>query len=78
MSSNTPLSPDPRRWAMEPAGKGQHVVFAPETNCYKCPIKHTSPGCNVACVDYIEHMIENVMLNGEVVRLDGALRMPPK
>jgi NAD(P)-dependent dehydrogenase (short-subunit alcohol dehydrogenase family) len=26
----------------------------------------------------IQHMIENVMLNGEVVRLDGALRMPPK
>lgn len=24
------------------------------------------------------HMIENVMLNGEVVRLDGALRMQPK
>jgi NAD(P)-dependent dehydrogenase (short-subunit alcohol dehydrogenase family) len=26
----------------------------------------------------IQHMIENVMLNGEVIRLDGALRMPPK
>src|SRR3569833_289891 len=50
---------DPRRCAMEPAGKGQHVIFAPETNCYNCPIKHTYPGCNVACVDYIEHMIEN-------------------
>ena len=25
-----------------------------------------------------QHMIENVMLNGEVIRLDGALRMPPK
>jgi len=24
------------------------------------------------------HMIENVLLNGEVVRLDGALRMGPK
>jgi NAD(P)-dependent dehydrogenase (short-subunit alcohol dehydrogenase family) len=24
------------------------------------------------------HMIENVMLNGEVIRLDGALRMPPR
>lgn len=24
------------------------------------------------------HMVENSMLNGEVVRLDGALRMPPK
>ncbi len=26
----------------------------------------------------VEHMIGNVMLNGEVVRLDGALRMPPR
>ena len=26
----------------------------------------------------VQHMIENVMLNGGVVRLDGALRMPPK
>jgi len=24
------------------------------------------------------HIVENVMLNGEVVRLDGSLRMPPK
>src|SRR6266568_1723359 len=31
---------DPRRWAMEPGGKGAGVVFAPETNCYNCPIKH--------------------------------------
>jgi len=50
---------DPRRWAMEPSGKGAGHIFAPETNCYKCPIKHTYPGCNVACADYIEHMIRN-------------------
>ena len=24
------------------------------------------------------HIVENPMLNGEVVRLDGALRMPPR
>src|SRR5205807_2310647 len=24
------------------------------------------------------HIVENQMLNGEVIRLDGALRMPPK
>ena len=24
------------------------------------------------------HMIENVMLNGEVVRLDGAIRLAPR
>jgi NAD(P)-dependent dehydrogenase (short-subunit alcohol dehydrogenase family) len=26
----------------------------------------------------VEHIIMNPMLNGEVIRLDGALRMPPK
>ena len=28
--------------------------------------------------DLVEHIITNVMLNGEVIRLDGALRMPPR
>lgn len=26
----------------------------------------------------VRHIVENAMLNGEVIRLDGALRMPPK
>jgi len=26
----------------------------------------------------VHHIIENGMLNGEVIRLDGALRMPPR
>src|SRR5690348_16044228 len=50
---------DPRRWAMEPAGKIPGVIFAPEVNCYKCPILHTYPGCGIACVEYVEHMIRN-------------------
>src|ERR1700727_733232 len=50
---------DPRRWPMEPGGKGQGFLFAPEVNCYKCPIKHTYPECGIACVDYLEHMIRN-------------------
>ncbi len=51
---------DPRRWAMEPVGgKQQGTIFAPECNCYRCPIRHTYPGCNIACADYLEHMIRN-------------------
>jgi taurine--2-oxoglutarate transaminase len=74
---------DPRRWAMEPAGKGQNVAFAPETNCYKCPIKHTYPGCNVACVDYVEHMIENesdvaAIIVEPIVGTNGVLIPPPE
>jgi taurine--2-oxoglutarate transaminase len=50
---------DPRRWAVEPSGKIDGVIFAPECNCYKCPLNHSYPECNIACADYIEHMIKN-------------------
>src|SRR3990170_706161 len=50
---------DPRRWAMEPAGKIPGVIFAPEVNCYRCPLHHHYPECEIACVEYIDHMIEN-------------------
>ena len=74
---------DPRRWAMEPAGKGAGVVFAPETNCYDCPIKHTYPSCDIACADYIEHMIENesdvaAIILEPVVGTNGVLIPPPE
>jgi taurine--2-oxoglutarate transaminase len=74
---------DPRRWAMEPGGKGAGFVFAPETNCYNCPIKHTYPACNVACADYIEHMIRNesdvaAIILEPVVGTNGVLVPPPE
>src|SRR5271170_6518452 len=50
---------DPRRWAIEPSGKGQGILFGPEVHCYKCPMRHTYPDCGIACADYIEHMIRN-------------------
>jgi len=73
---------DPRRWAMEPASKIPSVVFAPEVNCYKCPIGHTYPGCGIACVEYIEHMIANesdvaAVIVEPVVGTNGVL-VPPK
>lgn len=58
-SSSIAATGDPRRWAMEPRGKAQGVIFGPEVHCYKCPIRHTYPGCNIACADYLEHMIRN-------------------
>jgi len=74
---------DPRRWAMEPGGKGSGFVFAPETNCYDCPIKHTYPACNIACADYIEHMIRNesdvaAVILEPVVGTNGVLVPPPE
>ena len=73
---------DPRRWAMEPAGKGQGVIFAPEVHCYKCPIKHTYPGCGIACADYLEHMIRNesdvaAVLVEPIVGTNGVI-VPPE
>ena len=73
---------DPRRWALEPTVNGG-VAFAPEVNCYDCPIKHSYPSCNVACVDYIEHMIRNesdvaAVIVEPVVGTNGVLIPPPE
>ena len=74
---------DPRRWPVEPAAKGQGVIFAPEVNCYDCPIKHTYPVCGIACADYVEHMIENesdvaAVIVEPVVGTNGVLVPPPE
>jgi len=74
---------DPRRWAMEPAGKGMGFVFAPETHCYKCPIGHRYPECGIACADYMEHMIRNesdvaAVIVEPVVGTNGVLVPPPE
>ena len=74
---------DPRRWPLEPGGKGQGVIFAPEVNCYRCPIGHQYPGCNIACADYLEHMIENesdvaAVIVEPVVGTNGVLVPPPE
>jgi len=73
---------DPRRWAMEPVGKAPGFVFAPEVNCYKCPIRHSYPSCGVACADYLEHMIANesnvaAVVVEPVVGTNGVL-VPPR
>jgi len=72
---------DQRRWFIEPSGKIDGVIFAPESNCYRCPLKHDYPGCEIACVDYIDHIIKNegnvaaVMIE-PVVGTNGVL-VPP-
>ncbi len=73
---------DPRRWAMEPAGKIPGVIFAPEVHCYRCPLHHHYPECEIACVEYIGHMIENesdvaAVIVEPVVGTNGVL-IPPK
>ena len=73
---------DPRRWAMEPAGKIPGVIFAPEVDCYDCPLNHHYPECEIACVEYIEHMIKNegdvaAVIVEPVVGTNGVL-VPPR
>jgi taurine--2-oxoglutarate transaminase len=73
---------DPRRWAMEPAGKIPGVIFAPEVNCYHCPFNLTYPECGIACVEYIDYMIRNesdvaAVIVEPVVGTNGVL-IPPK
>ena len=72
---------DLRRWFVEPAGKIPGVVFGPECNCYRCPLKLRYPDCDIACVDYLEHMIlqeENVaaVIIEPIVGTNGVL-VPP-
>ena len=74
---------DPRRWAMEPRGKGPGIIFGPEVHCYKCPIKHTYPDCGIACADYIEHMIRNesdvaAVIVEPIVGTNGVIVPPPE
>jgi len=72
-----------RRWPVEPSAKGQGVIFGPEVNCYKCPIGHTYPQCEIACADYLDHMIENesdvaAVVVEPVVGTNGVLVPPPE
>jgi taurine--2-oxoglutarate transaminase len=50
---------DFRRWAAEPAGKIDGVIFGPDAYCYRCPLEKTYPECGIACADYIEYMAKH-------------------
>ena len=73
---------DFRRWFMEPASKIPNVSFAPEVDCYRCPLNHKYPECNVACADYIDHILQNesdvaAVIVEPVVGTNGIL-VPPR
>lgn len=72
---------DPRRWAVEPTGKIDGVIFGPDAYCYRCPLGKEYPGCDVACADYLEYMIKNesnvaAIIVEPVVGTNGVL-VPP-
>ena len=73
---------DFRRWFMEPASKIPNVSFAPEVDCYRCPLNHKYPECDVACADYIDHILQNendvaAVIVEPIVGTNGIL-VPPK
>jgi taurine--2-oxoglutarate transaminase len=74
---------DLRRWFVEPSGKIPGVVFAPEVNCYRCPIGQRYPGCDAACADYVAYMIDHdedvaAVLVEPIVGTNGVLVPPPE
>jgi taurine--2-oxoglutarate transaminase len=74
---------DFRRWFAEPTGKIPGVIFGPDCNCYRCPLGKTYPGCEAACADYLEYMIEResnvaAILIEPVVGTNGILVPPPE
>ena len=71
------------------ASPASRPAFSPRRCCTRCPKPRSrasrrrcrSRNCSAQPPQYaalVRHMIENRYLNGEVVRLDGALRMAPR
>lgn len=74
---------DFRRWFVEPAGKIDGVLHAPEVNCYRCPMGHSYPSCGIACADYVSYMIDNdanvaAVIMEPIVGTNGVLVPPPE
>jgi predicted exporter len=56
-----------------------HEAFAAARTALGAPVPHPLRlGRPDEYAALAAHIVENPMLNGEVVRLDGALRMPPR
>ena len=73
---------DPRRWAMEPGGKGQGLSSGRRRTATTARSSTPIRSCNIACADYIEHMIRNesdvaAVILEPVVGTNGVL-VPPQ
>jgi taurine--2-oxoglutarate transaminase len=76
------LTGDFRRWLAEPFDTVPGTAFAPDVNCYRCPLKKSYPECGIACADYVEYMIERegnvaAVIIEPIVGTNGVL-VPPK
>ncbi len=73
---------DLRRWSVEPAGKVDGVIFAPDADCRRCPLGKKHPECSTACADYLQYMIEHesnvaAVIVEPIVGTNGVI-VPPK
>jgi taurine--2-oxoglutarate transaminase len=74
---------DLRRWFAEPVGAVPHVIHGPEVNCYRCPLGRGYPECEVACADYLVHMLDQendvaAVMVEPIVGTNGVLVPPPE
>jgi taurine--2-oxoglutarate transaminase len=72
---------DYRRWFVEPEGKVEGVIFAPDAYCYRCPLRLKYPDCGIACAEYVDYMIKRehnvaAMIVEPVVGTNGVI-VPP-
>lgn len=81
-SGSVALTGDFRRWPVEPFSTVGGTVFAPDANCYRCPLKKQPHDCAEACADYVEYQIERegnvaAMILEPIVGTNGVL-VPPR
>lgn len=70
-----------RRWPSEPIGKIDGVAFAPDADCYRCPLNLEYPDCALACAEYVDYMMKHegdvaAVIVEPVVGTNGVL-VPP-
>ncbi len=59
----------------------RNAIYAPL--CYRCPINLQYPGCNVACLDHSEELMEHVtsrnpaLIMAETIPVAGGMVVPP-
>jgi len=42
------------------------IIHVPFGNCYRCALHQEYPGCDIACLDFIEHVLDHVVFPEEV------------
>ncbi|MEM3155776.1 MAG: aspartate aminotransferase family protein [Nitrososphaerota archaeon] len=77
------ITGDVRRWYVEDSNSVPGTVFAPDPYCYRCPLGLSYPDCGVACVEYVNYMLNNegnvaAVIVEPVVGANGVIVPPPE